>query len=313
MAEESRAAVFDGARGAAFRVAFLVAERPEGGLRVVNGGGGGSAKTRVRLVAPLVPRAGGQRAADVGEDDGAASRDGGFARGGEALVLLARLVPLEGELDEAPLEIRDVRVATTEDVQRALELRRHQTLRAFQRVSHHALLAEELFLGGKEPTARLGPHLAKRRVRTRVGPENLGTDDVEDVIPGNARRTGGTREVPSLGGRALVRRERGGGVGPTAHPSRRVPGHCDARGTERTFSNATPPAPTDRTDRFVIIVGPLRGHFTGHRLNKSRMHGLKHHPASRAGARRLHTRPRHPFTRPRSPSGACPPTPLSST
>ena len=148
----------------------------------------------------------------------------------------------------APLEIRDVRVATTEDVQRALELRRHQTLRAFQRVSHHALLAEELFLGGKEPTARLGPHLAKRRVRTRVGPENLGTDDVEDVIPGNARRTGGTREVPSLGGRALVRRERGGDVGPTAHPSRRVPGHCDARGTERTIFKRDATR-ADRSDR----------------------------------------------------------------
>ena len=241
MAEESRAAVFDGARGAAFRVAFLVAERPEGGLRVVNGGGGGSAKTRVRLVAPLVPRAGGQRASDVGEDDGAASRDGGFARGGEALVLLARLVPLEGELDEAPLEIRDVRVATTEDVQRALELRRHQTLRAFQRVSHHALLAEELFLGGKEPTARLGPHLAKRRVRTRVGPENLGTDDVEDVIPGNARRTGGTREVPSLGGRALVRRERGGGSDPPRIRPDASPGTATREGRSAHFQTRRHP------------------------------------------------------------------------
>ena len=209
--EESRAAVFDGARGAAFRVAFLVVGASEPGTRVVDVGGGSSRRRRacVGSVAPPC-HARAVVASDVGEDDGAASRDGGIgARRRGALVLLARLVPLEGELDEAPLRFamcasrrrRTSSARSSSAVSRRCERFRESVTTHCWRKSSSS--------GGKEPP-RVSVH-RREAARSDASRAGLGTDDVEDVLRRERRRNRRNARGSSPSGRPRARSPRRAG------------------------------------------------------------------------------------------------------
>ena len=230
------------ARAAPFRVAFLVAERPEGGWRVVSGDPEEARRThRVR----------GATCATRGRSRRTLARTMARRRATAASRAAARRLfssPVSYHSRESWTRLRSRnRGARRDDGGRpARALRRHQTLRAFlsQPTTHCWRKSSSL---ARRPRVSVVSREAARSDASRVG----------TLLERTTSRTSspGTRAEPeerargSTSAAASACRERGRGVGrSTAHPSRRVPGHCDARGTERTFFKRDATR-ADRSDR----------------------------------------------------------------